>query len=172
MKSSLKRVLPREIDEETEAIFLEKLRTKMLISCRLLVRVVRALEGKFGREPVHEAAREVLHKVNPRPAAALRTPQEDLAEYAVKLEEGCAGTHEWERVSEHADEIAYRFTRCMWAEVFRELDASDIGGWLCAGDDPAARSYNPQLRCHLTRTLMQGDECCDHVFRVAKASEE
>ena len=81
MKSSLRNVLPREIDDETEAAVLEIIRRKMLGSTGLLVRVVRAMEARFGTDTVHEVVREVVQKVNPRPVEVLRTPEEDLADY-------------------------------------------------------------------------------------------
>ena len=167
MRSSLQTVLPDAVSEETEALILEKIRTKMRSSCGLLVRVVRALEARFGKDVVHQTAREALHQVRARPAEQLGTPESDLADYVARLEQGCAGTHEWTRTDTAAQSVGFAFTACMWADVLRELDASDIGSWICEGDDPAVRSYNPALRCKLTRTLMQGDPCCDHVFHVA-----
>jgi len=171
MRSSLKRVLPAEIDEEVEAVILRIIRAKMMNSCRLLVRAVRALEKEFGADRVHKVVREALHKVAPRGSDEVGAPEEDLARYLGRLEEACAGTHEWERTGERPGEVRYRFTRCMWAEVFRELGAPDIGRWICDGDDPSVRSYNPSLRCKLTTRLMDGEECCDHVFHVAGAEE-
>jgi len=167
VKSSLKRVLPDEVDDDLEAIILRIIRAKMMTSCRFLVGAVRALEKEFGAGKVQEVVREALHKVEPRGSGEVHAPEEDLFTYLDGLEHACAGTHEWERASERSDEVRYRFTRCMWAEVFRELEAPDIGRWLCDGDDPSVRSYNPALRCKLTKRLMDGGECCDHVFHVA-----
>jgi len=171
MKSSLGRILKGDISEEDEAALLGQMKSKMRSACGFLVRVVRALEEEFGREAVHEAVRRRIQRVVPRPGDELKTPQEDLAEYLERLEHGCAGSHEWRRVEEGADRVAYEFTRCMWAEIFQELDATDIGAWICQGDDPAVRSYNPRLRCRLTKTLMEGDDLCNHVFHVAPEGE-
>ena len=171
MKSSLRRALPDEVGEAVEKAILDKIRKKMLSACGMFVKVVRALEAEFGREDVHRAARGALHQRALRPSEEQRPAEEDLRTYLAGLEKSCAGTHEWRRVSEKPDDVAYEFTRCMWAEVFRELGASDIGIWICEGDDPAVRAYNPDLRCELTKTLMNGDKCCNHVFRVADRGE-
>ena len=166
MKSSLKRVLPQEVGDAVEKVILDKMRRKMSSACGMLVKIVRALEAEFGKEVVHKIAREALHKRSPRPGAEHGTPEEDMKCYLEGLEQGCAGSHEWRRVVDRPDQVAYLFTRCMWAEIFRELNAADIGIWICEGDDPAVRSYNPNLRCELTKILMRGDECCNHRFHV------
>ena len=51
----------------------------------------------------------------------------------------------------------------MWADIFRSLGAEDIGLWICEGDGPAAAAFNPAIRLKRTKTLMEGDDCCDHV---------
>jgi hypothetical protein len=167
MKSSLKRALPEEIGEKTEAIILEKMRTKMRISCGMLVKVVRALEKKFGKEAVDQVARKALHETTPRPRREMGTPAFDLAKYVRKMDRGAAGTHEWKRKRGGPNSVAYEYSSCMWADIFKELGAADIGTWMCEGDDVSVRAYNPKLRCKTTRTLMKGDAICDHLFHVA-----
>ena len=170
MKSSLRLVLAEEISDEIEAMVLDKLRQKMQGACSMVVSIVRAMEGRFGKEQVHEVARAALQAARRRPTEEVGDPADDLAGYTENLERGTAGTHEWKRVRDEPNAVGYEFTRCMWAEAFRDLEAADIGSWICEGDDPSVRAYNPQLRCTLTRTLMRGDDCCDHVFHVADGS--
>jgi len=165
MKSTLELVLPKEIPESCEAVVLEKMKGKMRGACSMLVRIVRALEERYGEE-AKELARRALDQHVARDEKELGPPEEDLHAYLEGLEKGCAGSHEWERVTDEPDRVEYRFTRCMWAEIFRELGADDIGLWICEGDDPGIRSYNPHLRCRLTKTLMKGDPYCDHQFHV------
>jgi hypothetical protein len=160
--------LPEEVSDETEMIILEKVRAKMRASCGMLVKVVRALEAHFGKEAIHMIARKALHQVHPRPARKLGTPEDDLAAFLRKMEQGCAATHEWKRKDHGPKKVSYEFSSCMWAQVFRELNAADIGSWMCDGDDAAARSFNPNLRCKTTKTLMRGDAICNHVFCVSR----
>jgi hypothetical protein len=170
MVSSLALVLPRQIPDDVEAVILEKTQAKMRMGCSMAVRILRALEAHYGAE-----AKEVAHNVfgvsRPRPPQELGAPEKDLHDYLDRLEQACAGSHEWEKVVEEPDRIEYRFTRCMWAEIFSELGAADIGSWICEGDDPGVHAYNPRLRCRLTRTLMKGDSCCDHCFYVQQGTE-
>jgi len=43
-----------------------------------------------------------------------------------RLNRGCAGTHQWAHFSEEPNRVAYRYSRCMWAEVFPELGEPEL----------------------------------------------
>ena len=54
-------------------------------------------------------------------------------------------------------------TECLWAKVFRESGASDIGcATVCHQDFAFAEGFNASIKLVRTKTLMQGDDCCDH----------
>ena len=91
-----------------------------------------------------------------------------LHDFCERLEKGCCGSHKWTRVTEEPDRIGYHFTRCMWAEIYNELGEPELGFYLCAGDEPGVKSYNPKLGFRRTKVLMNGDEVCDHIFLVEK----
>ena len=46
------------------------------------------------------------------------------------------------------------------------LGAEDIGVWICAADGPIAAAFNPRIRFQRTQTLMEGNDCCDHVYYI------
>ena len=165
MMSSLALALAEDVSEEVEAVILDKMKTKMKMGCGMAVRIMRALEAHYGPE-AKEIAHKGFSKGKSRPESEFGPPEKDLHDYIEGLEKACAGSHEWEKVCDEPNKVEYRFTRCMWAEVFRELDAADIGLWICEGDDRGVHNYNPRLRCRQTRTLMNGDPCCDHCFYV------
>jgi hypothetical protein len=51
---------------------------------------------------------------------------------------------------------------CIFAKVCRDLDAAGLGYVMFyATDFPLARVFNPRLLLERTKTLMQGDDCCD-----------
>jgi hypothetical protein len=67
--------------------------------------------------------------------------------------------------SEHA--FAMKTTECLWAKVFREADASAIGySFFCYSDYAKTKRFNPKLKLLRTKTLMQGDDYCDHRFII------
>ena len=165
MTGSLNDMLPEPLSPENEEAILTMLKSNMTGGCGLAVRIVRAMEERFGpaaREVVKEMAES--REVTPRPEAG--DPQTDLHEFCDRLEQGCVGSHRWERVEDRPDKIAYEFTRCIWAEIFRELGDPDLGFIFCAGDEPAVKSHNPALGFRRTKVLMHGDDICDHVFLV------
>ena len=167
MPGSLNDILPEPISEADEKVLLDHLKRKMKGGCGLAVRLLHAMEERFGpdaRQVVRDMARN--RKPSPRPDAG--DPQDDLQRFCANSDRGCAGSHRWERIVNEPDRIAYRFTRCMWAEIFRELGEPELGFVFCAGDEPAVKSFNPKLGFKRTKVLMNGDDICDHVFHVEK----
>jgi hypothetical protein len=151
---------------ELQAFIERRIRRDAETRARMLVAMTEALEERLGAEEGFEAARQVHQRLTEERRLAPPAADEDrgVQAFCTALETGCTGTHEWERVEDAPDRVAYRFTQCAWAELFRELSRPDIGHWFCDGDAPAARAFNPRIGFHRTRVLMDGDPCCDHVF--------
>ena len=168
---SLQQALPHPVDPECEGAFLEILRRKMKGAVSMYVEWVRAIQETYGPEAV-ETIRDSLARKSIERAAEGGASVEDnsLRAFCTALEEGCRGSHEWEKIHDTDTRQAYEFTRCMWADIFRSLDAEDIGIWICEGDGPAAAAFNPRIRFQRTKTLMEGDDCCDHVYYVEEDS--
>lgn len=58
-----------------------------------------------------------------------------------------------------------RITECLWAKTFLERNAGDIGYLtICYGDFASAAAYHTKLKLRLTKTLMQGFDCCNHRY--------
>jgi len=157
------------VDAETERQFLEVLKRKVTSAVSVLVDAVRTIEELYGLEAV-EAIREgrLRRGVERAAEAGAEAADNSLRAFCSALEEACRGSHEWEKIQDTDDQQAYRFTRCMWAEIFRALDAGDIGIWFCEADGPVAAAFNPRIRFRRTKTLMEGDDCCDHVYFIEK----
>lgn len=167
MPGSLNDILQEPISEENERILLDLLKRKMKGAAAISVRLLHAMEERFGPE-AREVVRDMVKnpKLTPRPEVG--EPEEDLHRFCAGLDQTCAGSHRWARIVDEPDRIGYRYTRCMWAEIYRELGEIELGLVLCAGDEPAIRSYNPALGFKRTKVLMTDDEICDHVFYVEK----
>lgn len=167
MPGSLSDILPEPISEQNEEVLLELLKRKMKGAAGMAVRLLHAMEERFGPE-AREVVRQMAEGRQPEPRPDAGDPEADLREFCDGLDKGCVGSHRWERVIDEPDRIGYHFTRCMWAEAYRELGEPELGFVICAGDDPAVRSYNPELGFKRTKVLMNGDEICDHIFHVEK----
>jgi predicted ArsR family transcriptional regulator len=63
------------------------------------------------------------------------------------------------------DGVQMRCTRCPLSDLAREINAAD---WLyrlnCGSDPHMVAGFNPKMGFRRTKTLMQGDDCCDHFY--------
>lgn len=99
-------------------------------------------------------------------ATAARLANNDLAAFAGSMKNPDplfehALTYEVVEDSGTAFEVEIR--ECLWAKTFRDADAAEIGyATICHPDYAFAEGFNPKLRMIRSKTLMQGDECCNH----------
>jgi len=72
-----------------------------------------------------------------------------------------------EMIEDSARAMEVKITECLWARTFREADAADIGyACICHPDYSFAEGFNPRMRMIRSKTLMQGQDCCDHRWVV------
>jgi hypothetical protein len=165
MKGSIKEIFPDSIGERSESMITELLKRKVTSAARLAVELLHAMEERFGSEAREVAMEMARNRVFPS-RSETGDPAKDLRDFCLDMERKCVGSHRWERTIDEPERIAYRFTGCLWAEVFRELGEPDLGYYYCAGDEPALKAYNPALGFKRTKVLMKGDDHCDHEFYI------
>ena len=165
MSGSLNNILPEPISEENESVLLELLKQKIRVAAGLSVQLLHAMEERFGPE-ARQVVRDMAENIKPKPRTDAGEPEKDLSEFCARLDEACIGSHRWQQIINESDRIGYHYTRCMFAEIYRELGEPQLGYVICAGDEPGVKSYNPKLGFKRTKVLMNGDELCDHVFYV------
>ncbi len=67
--------------------------------------------------------------------------------------------------SEKVFEIKY--TECLFAKIFREMGAADIGYTLeCVGASIFAKTFNQKMTCKNPKNLMKGDDVCIERFEL------
>ena len=167
MQGNFSSILPDHIGEESEAILTELLERKVTGAAGLAVELLHAMEKAFGKK-ARDVMMDLVRNREKEPRDNPEDPKTDLRTFCGNLDRGCIGSHRWERIQETENKVAYRFTDCLWARVFRTLGEPDLGFYYCAGDEPSVRSYNPALGFRRTQVLMKGDEICDHVFYVSE----
>ena len=167
MQGSLNDILPEPISPENETVILELLKRKMAVSLELAVDLLHAMEQRFGAE-AREVLRDMTRKQDFDTNDEMKKPEEDLLSFCAMIDRVAAGSHRWERVIDDPDQIGYCFTRCMYAEILRELEEPELGLVICARDGPWVKSFNSDLGFHRTKTLMEGSDACDHVFYVER----
>ena len=66
---------------------------------------------------------------------------------------------------ESDDCFKYNVTKCIWAHTFSKLGASDFGfHTMCMGDYGIGKGLSPHVTLKRSKTLMQGDDCCDFAW--------
>jgi predicted ArsR family transcriptional regulator len=80
----------------------------------------------------------------------------------------------WEPIREEGFEFTYEqneqgyqihVTKCPIAEIAKALNLEKWGFiFHCMGDEAICEGYNPEIRFARTKTLMEGDEYCDHFY--------
>jgi len=74
-------------------------------------------------------------------------------------------THTCQTIADGPDRVTYLVTECIWAKVMKELDATELGRvTMCDIDFDSASVYHPRIELDRTKTLMNGDECCDFTY--------
>ena len=72
-------------------------------------------------------------------------------------------THTFEIAEEKENSLRIRITECIWADAFKDTGAEDIGlATICHPDYAYAYTFNPKIKLFRTKTLMVGDDCCNH----------
>ena len=63
------------------------------------------------------------------------------------------------------NKLCFKITKCMWAELYKELDAAEIGKASCCDSDfPRAKVWSPKLDLVRTQTIMEGAPYCDFCY--------
>jgi hypothetical protein len=165
MTGSLNEILPDPISEADERILLDLLKRKMTVMADIAVEILRAMEREFGPRAREVVRAMIAHQeFDARPDVG--RPEMDLREFCALAEKMASGTHTWIKEKDELGSVSYKFTRCIYAEIFRELEEPELGLIMCARDEPWVKSFNPKLAFRRTRTLMNGDEDCDNTYYV------
>jgi len=130
----------------------------------------RGLEGEIGREKLHEMMKRVIDT----------TARQQMGEFAKKAGKNDLATFTqdfrkpdsiykklltFQVVEDTPRAFEAKVTECLWAKTYRDLNAGDLGYILsCYADFASAEGFNPKMRMIRTKTLMQGDDCCNHRY--------
>jgi hypothetical protein len=167
VRGSLNDILADPISGENEKVLLDLLKRKMMVTAEIAVDLLHAMEARFGHE-AREVMRSMIQKQEFEPRQEVGDPEADLHEFCAMVDRVTVGTHQWERVIEKPNRVGYHLTRCMYAEIFRELGEPELGYVMCARDEPWIKSFNPKLAFKRTRELMSGHEICDNTYCVER----
>lgn len=139
---------------------LSRLRWEMEQRARLFKKLI----DKFGPE-VLEVAKQDLIDANTAQFSQMDLPRRDLQAVIDLLWATVGDDLDYTIEEQTPEHMCMKVTRCMWADEMRKLDAGDIGYvFSCCWDYGFCQGLNPAIQFTRTKTLMQGDDCCDHTY--------
>ena len=135
-----------------------------------LIPVLQGLAKELGEDHFLEAPKKVAFEsaLKAGQAAARKLPCNDFAAFTGS---GSEPSHfaehvlTREAVEDTPQAFELKVTECLWAKTFREMGAAEIGySLICHRDYADCQGFNPKIIMTRSKTLMQGDDCCNHRF--------
>lgn len=132
--------------------------------------VLEGLAREFGEGRFLEALKQVASECALRAGedSARELPCNDFAAFTASMRDpGHFAKHilTLEIVEDTPQAVEVKVTECLWAKTFRELGAAEIGySLICHRDYADCQGFNPRITLTRSKTLMQGDEYCNHRF--------
>ena len=142
------------------------------IQARVLVPIVKALEGELGAERAHAMVRKALGDLFRRYGEEFWRSKtktgidlgQNMASAFGTFARGDALEYRVLEQSHDAFEIDVR--RCRYAEFYKELGEPELGFLLiCSADFPFSEGFGGDIELTRTQTLMQGASHCDFRYK-------
>lgn len=150
-------------DQETQSVHISTLKREMYQRSVLFRRLAAELGNRvleIVEETTIEQTKVLLQKAE--------LPKRDLATIMEILWNQMGDTAEFTVEEERPDLLRLRVTQCLFADEMRKLNAADSGfAFYCAYDYGFCQGLNPAIKFTRTKTLMQGDDCCDHTYELS-----
>lgn len=136
------------------------------------VSVAKKFEPYVGKEKMLELLEELaieksIEDVKQRMKDKEITKFEDFKKIYKELldSEFAQKTAVWEIIEDSPKKLTFHYKECLWAKTMKELNATDIGFRICCQPDYAiATAYHPKVKLTRTKTIMEGNNCCDHTY--------
>ena len=132
------------------------------------IAVLESAAGRFGRERVFALIAKMCANETGGYWRELARQEGETLDDLVRVLWGPLPELGFELTSEpRPNGLQFCVARCPHAELATELNAADwLYALVCAGDPHVAAAFDPPIRFERTKTLMQGDDCCDHAYFV------
>ena len=129
--------------------------------------IMQNLANEIGKDEFIEMLKRASSEIGAQSGQdkAKSLQKNDLAAYASNLKANELYKHvlTYEIVEETDKAVQLNITECLWAKIFREAKASEIGyAAICYPDYAWTSAFNPKMKFIRTKTLMQGHDCCNN----------
>jgi hypothetical protein len=134
-----------------------------------MIPIMKGLANELGEDQFLTALKKVASGVVFKAAQenARQLPCNDLAAFVGPIEPSYFMKHAvtLDIVENTTRTFELKVTECLWAKMFRERDAAQIGySLICNTDYADCQGFNPKIFMTRSKTLMQGDDYCNHRF--------
>jgi len=129
-------------------------------------KTLEALIERYGPDALDTAREACINTIVEMSKAGFADMEDrDLHTYVDWLTtDGTESSHRYETVERTENSIRLKYLYCPWAVYFREVGHPEIGKFFCDADGPIAAVFNEDIKFDRTKTLMEGDDHCDHHF--------
>ncbi len=146
------------------------------IEARIVAPLVRAVMRELGEGKTLDLLRGVITELARESGAAMAREFADstLPAFARGLDRWKqGGALEMDMLESSYDRLDFNVTRCLYAEMYRNLGLADLGASLsCCRDFALIEGFNPEVRLTRTQTIMEGAPFCDFRFRLGAEDHE
>ncbi len=146
---------------------------KRAIEAKAIAPIMEAMAERIGRDEAMNLVKEIHEaEAYERGKDSIQASGPNgIDELVIEVESwGEGGVFEYKMIEKTESTYFFDVTQCPYHTKYKELGLEELGVVLsCCRDEPHARGFNPKLRLFRTKTLMEGEDCCD--FRYHLESE-
>ena len=137
--------------------------TKNLCEMAFLLKI---MKEHFGEEAYYVFVKNNGERIRQKWAKIAEEAGENSIETFIKRQFRPSGTGGTEyTVEETSSGFLFNCTKCPAYELAKQHGIIEQAFYLCCEPDPfAAEGFNPNIGFKRTKTLMQGDDYCDHFY--------
>ena len=137
------------------------------------VRILRALQKKYGKKIIGMSANAkkklIYERMREQYKGIIPVDIEQFFRIIFGDFEGIDRMIDFKLLEKTESTLKVRVNRCWYADIYRRLNAQDIGHeMVCMMDPSMNRAINPKIRMSRPKKLMSGDECCIFEYRLVK----
>ncbi len=127
----------------------------------------RKLVDRFGNGVLDVVAQHTIEQTRARLEGA-DLERRDLSAVMELLWDQMVDGTEFEVVEQTETVLRLHVSKCLFSDEMRRLGAADIGdAFYCAYDHGFCQGLNPAMQFTRMKTLMSGDDCCDHTYELS-----
>ena len=132
------------------------------------INIIKNLKNEYDGNLVKVVKKNTIEKTMKK-FKNMKIDKRDLSAVKKLLWNNLKEGFEFKIIKDTSETLEYKVTKCYYAEIAKELKASDIGFALhCAWDYGFCKGLNPEIELIRTKTLMEGKECCNFKYSFKK----